>query len=67
LRRLRDVHLEYVRAMQTIIAASRPGECVSLYCAQLLDLARTDNALEEQEWGPAAPPRASRSRGVEGP
>ena len=49
LRRLRDVHLEYVRAMQAIIAASRPGECVGLYCAQLLDLARTDNALEEKE------------------
>jgi transcriptional regulator with XRE-family HTH domain len=47
LRRLRDVHLEYVRAMQAIIAASRPGECVGLYCAQLLDLAQTHNALEE--------------------
>jgi hypothetical protein len=49
LRRLRDVHLEYVRAMQAIIAASRPGDCVGLYCAQLLDLARTGNALDEQE------------------
>jgi transcriptional regulator with XRE-family HTH domain len=47
LRRLRDVHLEYVRAMQAIIAASRPGECVGLYCAQLLDLARSDNALAD--------------------
>lgn len=45
LRRLRDVHLEYVRAMQAIIAASQPGECVGLYCAQLLDLALTRNAL----------------------
>jgi hypothetical protein len=47
LRRLRDVHLEYVRAMQGIIAASAPGECVGLYCAQLLDLAKSDNALAE--------------------
>lgn len=46
LRRLRDVHLEYVRAMQAIIAASQPGECVGLYCAQLLDLAQTHNALD---------------------
>lgn len=45
--RLRDVHLEYVRAMQAIIAASAPGECVGLYCAQLLDLAASDNALAE--------------------
>lgn len=49
LRRLRDVHLEYVRAMQAIIAASHPGECVGLYCAQLLDLARSQNALEQAE------------------
>jgi len=46
LRRLRDVHLDYVRAMQAIIAASQPGECVGLYCAQLLDLALTQNALD---------------------
>lgn len=46
-RKLREVHLEYVRAMQQIIAASKPGECVALYCAQLLDLASTDNALDD--------------------
>jgi len=51
LRRLRDVHLEYVRAMQAIIAASQPGECVGLYCAQLLDLARTGNALDGRAAG----------------
>jgi hypothetical protein len=45
LRRLRDVHLEYVRAMQNLIAESSPGECVGLYNAQLLDLATVDNAL----------------------
>ncbi len=49
LRRLRDVHLEYVRAMQAIIAGSKPGECVGLYCAQLLDLAQGDNALADSE------------------
>jgi hypothetical protein len=32
--------------MQQIIAASKPGECVGLYCAQLLDLASSRNALE---------------------
>jgi len=57
LRRLRDIHLEYVRAMQGVIAASRPGECVGLYCAQLLDLAAGDNALAEiaAQAGPGAP------------
>ncbi len=49
LRRLRDIHLEYVRAMQAVIATSKPGECVGLYCAQLLDLAQRENALEELE------------------
>jgi transcriptional regulator with XRE-family HTH domain len=46
LRRLRELHLEYVRAMQYVIAASQPGECVGLLCAQLLDLAIQDNALD---------------------
>jgi transcriptional regulator with XRE-family HTH domain len=45
LQRLRDLHLEYVRAMQTIIAESEKPDCVGLYCAQLLDLAVRDNAL----------------------
>jgi len=45
LRRLRDLHLEYVRAMQELIARSQPSECVALYCSQLLDLAGDDNAL----------------------
>jgi hypothetical protein len=49
LRRLRDIHLEYVRAMQAVIAASKPGECVGLYCAQLLDLAQSNNALADTE------------------
>jgi hypothetical protein len=46
LRRLRALHLEYVRAMQVVIAASEPTECVGLYCVQLLDLNATDSALE---------------------
>jgi hypothetical protein len=36
--RVRDLHLEYVRAMQALVAASKPNECVALYCSQLLDL-----------------------------
>jgi transcriptional regulator with XRE-family HTH domain len=40
LKALRDLHLDYVRAMQHIIANSRGTECVGLYCAQLLDLAK---------------------------
>jgi len=38
LQRLRNIHLEYVRAMQRVIADSSPSECVGLYCAQLLSL-----------------------------
>jgi hypothetical protein len=47
--RLRDLHLEYVRAMQNLIAESRTSECVGLYCAQLLDLATLNNALGAPE------------------
>ena len=36
---LHDLHLQYVRAMQEVIARSAPSECVGLYCSQLLDLA----------------------------
>jgi hypothetical protein len=36
--RLHDLHMQYVRAMQEVIASSTPSECVGLYCAQLLDL-----------------------------
>jgi hypothetical protein len=45
LRRLRELQLQYVRAMQTVIAQSTEAECVALYCTQLLDLAADDNAL----------------------
>lgn len=38
LRRLRDIHLAYVRDMQAVISASAKNECVALYAAQLLDL-----------------------------
>ncbi len=54
LRRLRELHLEYIRAMQNLIAASRPSECVGLYCAQLLDLSPVDNALEPGAGKPTA-------------
>jgi transcriptional regulator with XRE-family HTH domain len=43
--RLRDLHLGYLRAMQQLISSSQPDECVGLYCAQLLDLGQTGNAL----------------------
>jgi hypothetical protein len=35
---LHDLHMQYVRAMQEVIARSAPSECVGLYCSQLLDL-----------------------------
>lgn len=38
LAQLHDLHLQYVRAMQEVIARSTPSECVGLYCSQLLDL-----------------------------
>jgi hypothetical protein len=38
LARLRQLELEYVRAMQSVIASSEPAECVGLYCVHLLDL-----------------------------
>lgn len=46
LRRLRDIQLQYVRQLQAVISESRPGECVGLFCTQLLDFAEgRDNAL----------------------
>jgi hypothetical protein len=36
--KLRELHVEYVRAMQDIIAASSQSECVALFCTQLFDL-----------------------------
>ena len=35
---LQELHLQYVRAMQSLIAESDPAECVALYCTQLVDL-----------------------------
>jgi hypothetical protein len=37
--------MEYVRAVQTLIATPGGAECVGLYCAQLIDLSSVDNAL----------------------
>lgn len=45
LRQLRQLHLEYVRGMQSLIATPSSAECVGLYCAQLIDLSSVDNAL----------------------
>jgi transcriptional regulator with XRE-family HTH domain len=54
LRRLRDLQLDYVRALQAIVASSKPNECVGLFCVQLIDLRRgDDNALATH--APAAP------------
>ncbi|MET0411605.1 MAG: DUF4423 domain-containing protein, partial [Polyangiaceae bacterium] len=48
LRRLRELQLEYLREMQSIIAASKPNECVGLFCLHLLDLREgEENALLE--------------------
>jgi DNA-binding transcriptional regulator YiaG len=46
--RLRDLQLEYLREMQSIIAGSTPNECVGLFCLHLLDLRDGgDNALAD--------------------
>jgi hypothetical protein len=63
LQRLRDLHLDYVRAMQELIASSEPSECVGLYCSQLLDLAAENNVLAHAEPS-ARPARRSGARGV---
>jgi hypothetical protein len=47
MKRLREIHLEYVRAMQGVLAQTSPAECVGLYCAQLLDFGTVDNALDD--------------------
>ncbi len=50
LQRLREVQLEYVREMQSIISQSRAPECVGLYAVQLLDLSVPErNALRADE------------------
>jgi transcriptional regulator with XRE-family HTH domain len=45
LKQLRQLHLEYVRGMQSLIATPSSAECVGLYCAQLIDLSSVDNAF----------------------
>jgi hypothetical protein len=50
MRRLRQLQLEYVRAMEAVLAGSSTSECVGLYCVQLLDLdAEQSNALQPEE------------------
>jgi len=48
---LKELHLQYVRAMQSLIAESEPAECVGLYCTQLLDLGAVAPSM--------APPRGA--------
>lgn len=43
LRRIRQLQLEYVRALSAIVASSQQSECVALYSAQLLDLAGAED------------------------
>jgi hypothetical protein len=43
--KVRDLHLEYVRALQQIVASSRGTDRIGLYCSQLLDLSQSKNAL----------------------
>ena len=50
LARLHDLHLQYVRAMQEVIASSKPSECVGLYCAQLLDLGAGVQGPTRRTW-----------------
>ena len=47
LRRLRQVQLEYVQQINAIVSGSARGECVGLFCTQLLDMTADDavNAL----------------------
>lgn len=40
LERVNRLHLQFVRAMQAVVARSEPSDCVGLYCSQLLDLSR---------------------------
>jgi hypothetical protein len=63
LRRLREIQLAFIREMQAVIAASKPSECVALFCAQLLDLGvADDNALAASASSPASRPAAGRQR-----
>jgi DNA-binding phage protein len=65
LQRLRELQLEYARAMQAIVTRSTPNECVGLYCMHLLDLrAGEGNALGSS--APGEPPRGARRRGAVG-
>jgi hypothetical protein len=37
--KMRELQLEYVRAMKALVQSSGRNDCVGLYCVQLLDLA----------------------------
>jgi len=60
--RLRELQLEYVRAMEAVVQGSSANDCVGLYCVQLLDLdAGAENALAPAAETPE-PQRADRAR-----
>lgn len=60
MRRIRQVQLEYVRSMSSIISSSKVSECVGLYSAQLLDLAAGEENVFANHELPV--PRNSRER-----
>lgn len=51
LRVLHDLHMQYVRAMQEVIARSTPSDCVGLYCSHLLDLGERPTASQASRAG----------------
>jgi transcriptional regulator with XRE-family HTH domain len=66
MRRIRQLQLEYVRALSAIVANSQRSECVGLYAAQLLDLADAEDnvfAGHELPARPVAEARAAPSGG----
>jgi len=51
MRRMRELQLEYVRAMQAVLAEPQQNDCVGLYCAQLIDLQTgRDNAFSREPY-----------------
>ncbi|MDH5674510.1 MAG: helix-turn-helix domain-containing protein [Myxococcales bacterium] len=61
LQRIRDLQLEYVQQINTIVAESSGEDCVGLFCTQVLDLSECGhNALAPSARRDGARPRRSR-------
>lgn len=56
--RMRELQLEYVRAMEALVQGSARNDCVGLYCVQLLDL----DAGDENVLGVGTGAEAARTR-----